>query len=57
MKLINLKQKAEDTQVFSFRLPVHTKNNIDSIAKNHNAHPAEVVRYAVDQLVNSVLNS
>ena len=52
-----LKQKAEDTQVFSFRLPVHTKNNIDSIAKNHNAHPAEVVRYAVDQLVNSVLNS
>ena len=51
-----IKQKAEETQVFSFRLAKHTKNNIDAIAKNNNAHPAEVVRYAVDNLVNSILN-
>jgi len=56
MKLQNLKQKAVDTEVFSFRLPVHLKQNINQIAKHNNSTPQEVIRYSITNLVNDILN-
>ena len=56
MKLNDLKQKAVDTEVFSFRLPVHLKQNINQIAKHNNSTPQEVVRYSITNLVNDILN-
>ena len=56
MKLINLKQKPEETEVFSVRIAKHVKHNIDKIAVDNNSTPQEVVRYAVTNLVNKILN-
>ena len=56
MKLINLKQKPEETEVFSVRIAKHVKHNINQIAKHNNSTPQEVVRYAVTNLVNKILN-
>ena len=56
MKLNDLKQKAVDTEVFSFRLPVHLKQNINQIAKHNNSTPQEVIRYSINNLVNNILN-
>jgi len=56
MKLENLKQKAVDTEVFSLRLARSVKHNIDQIAVNNNSTPQEVIRYAVTNLVNTVIN-
>mgnify|MGYP003632063113 CR=1 FL=1 len=56
MKLQNLKQKAEQSEVFSFRLPVHLKQNINQIAKHNNSTPQEVIRYSITNLVNDILN-
>mgnify|MGYP003625261412 FL=1 len=56
MKLENLKQKAVDTEVFSLRLARSVKHNIDQIAHNNNSTPQEVIRYAVTNLVNTVIN-
>ena len=51
-----IKQKAEETEVFSFRLPVHLKHNINQIAKHNNSTPQEVIRYSINNLVNDILN-
>ena len=56
MKLENLKQKAEQSEVFSFRLPIHLKQNINQIAKHNNSTPQEVIRYSITNLVNDILN-
>ena len=56
MKLLNLKQKAVETEVFSVRLAKHVKHNIDKIAVDNNSTPQEVIRYAVNNLVNTVIN-
>ena len=56
MKLNDLKQKPVDTEVFSLRLARSVKHNIDQIAQNNNSTPQEVIRYAVTNLVNTVIN-
>ena len=56
MKLENLKPKSVETEVFSFRLPVHLKQNINQIAKHNNSTPQEVIRYSITNLVNDILN-
>ena len=57
MKLENLKPKSVETEVFSFRLPVHLKQNINQIAKHNNSTPQEVIRYSITNLVNNILNA
>ena len=56
MILNDLKQKPVDTEVFSLRLARSVKHNIDQIAQNNNSTPQEVIRYAVTNLVNTVIN-
>ena len=56
MILNDLKQKPVDTEVFSLRLARSVKHNIDQIAHNNNSTPQEVIRYAVTNLVNTVIN-
>ena len=56
MKLENLKPKSVETEVFSFRLPVHLKQNINQVAKHNNSTPQEVIRYSITNLVNNILN-
>ena len=56
MKLLNLKQRAVETEVFSVRLAKHVKHNIDKIAVDNNSTPQEVIRYAVNNLVNTIIN-
>ena len=57
MILNDLKQKPVDTEVFSLRLARSVKHNIDQIAQNNNSTPQEVIRYAVTNLVNTVINA
>ncbi len=56
MILNDLKKKPVDTEVFSLRLARSVKHNIDQIAQNNNSTPQEVIRYAVTNLVNTVIN-
>tara|TARA_B100000809_G_scaffold130305_1_gene128147 strand:+ start:539 stop:709 length:171 start_codon:yes stop_codon:yes gene_type:complete len=51
-----LKKRAAETEVYSFRLAKHVKHNIDIIARDNNQKTADVVRHAVNNLVNSIIN-
>ena len=46
-----MKVKQPKTELFSFRLPIQMKNNLDQIASDNKSTTAKVIRYAVTKMI------
>ena len=48
-----MKVKQPKTELFSFRLPVQMKNNLDKIANDNHSTTSKVIRYAVTKMLDN----
>jgi len=49
-----MKVKQPKTELFSFRLPIQMKNNLDKIANDNQSTTSKVIRYAVTKMMDNV---